>query len=201
VTADTCGIAVRDNGPGIPEDTLKSQMDFTVRTSSREAYVSPTRGAQGNALKTLLAMPWVLDHEHGRLIVTAHGKRHVIRCQADPITQRAVIHDDVTDAPKSTFPHPDGGENASCGGTEVRLEWAAREEGDAGPIWPFDGGLRADVVKDPLYAMVEGFALFNPHLTVRLDWFNRKRKWGATDPDWKKWKPHRPMSPHWYVPR
>jgi hypothetical protein len=38
-----------------PESRLTRFLDFTARVSSREAYVSPTR-AQGNALKTLLAM-------------------------------------------------------------------------------------------------------------------------------------------------
>jgi DNA topoisomerase VI subunit B len=50
-------IAIIDNGPGIAPDTVENILDFASRTSSREAYVSPTRGAQGNALKTLLAIP------------------------------------------------------------------------------------------------------------------------------------------------
>ena len=95
VTADAAGIAVRDNGPGLPEATLKAATDFTVRASNREAYVAPDRGAQGNALKTILPMPGVLAPDDGKLIVTAHGMRHVITCGADPISQRAVINDDV----------------------------------------------------------------------------------------------------------
>lgn len=46
------GITVSDNGPGIPESTVESILDFSIRVSSREAYVAPDRGAQGNALKT-----------------------------------------------------------------------------------------------------------------------------------------------------
>src|SRR5262249_51045588 len=41
VVADAGGISVADNGPGLPEATLKGTLDFTVRTSNREAYVSP----------------------------------------------------------------------------------------------------------------------------------------------------------------
>ena len=41
--------------------------------SSREAYVCPTRGAQGNALKTIVAMPFVLDGERGRVEIEARG--------------------------------------------------------------------------------------------------------------------------------
>jgi DNA topoisomerase VI subunit B len=50
-------ITITDNGPGIPAETVADILDFAVRVSSREAYASPTRGAQGNALKTIVAMP------------------------------------------------------------------------------------------------------------------------------------------------
>ena len=75
VTVDEHGIAARDNGPGIQPETIEGILDFSVRVSSREAYVSPTRGAQGNALKTILAMPFVLDHENreGHVEIIARG--------------------------------------------------------------------------------------------------------------------------------
>src|SRR5688572_8972760 len=50
VTVDASRIIVADNGPGLPVETIKGTLDYAVRVSSREAYVSPTRGAQGNAL-------------------------------------------------------------------------------------------------------------------------------------------------------
>jgi DNA topoisomerase VI subunit B len=73
VVVDDQGLTVSDNGPGIPPDTVAGLLDFAVRVSSREAYVSPTRGAQGNALKTLVAMPFVLHGENGRVEVAARG--------------------------------------------------------------------------------------------------------------------------------
>ncbi len=54
-------ITVSDNGPGLKLGTVADILDYTVTASSREAYVSPTRGAQGNALKTIVAMPFALD--------------------------------------------------------------------------------------------------------------------------------------------
>ena len=69
VTVDRAGIIVEDNGPGLPADVVEDILDFSVRVSSREAYVSPTRGAQGNALKTILAMPFVLDGQRGRTLI------------------------------------------------------------------------------------------------------------------------------------
>src|SRR5260370_1441836 len=65
VAVEPGSIVVHDNGPGIKTATVKSILDYTIRVSSREAYVSPTRGAQGNALKTILAMGFVLDRKYG----------------------------------------------------------------------------------------------------------------------------------------
>ena len=61
VSPKTGTIVIEDNGPGIPAETIRAVCDYTIRVSSREAYVSPSRGAQGNALKTILAMGYVLD--------------------------------------------------------------------------------------------------------------------------------------------
>jgi DNA topoisomerase VI subunit B len=204
VATDAAGITVADNGPGLPEDTLKGAMDFTVRVSNREAYVSPCRGAQGNALKTLLPMPRVLDPDHGRLIVAAHGRRHSITCCADPISQRAVIHDDVTDVPKCKNRSCGGIEKASFrSGTEVRIEWGERESAGC-VMWPFDDleplttNTFMDSFADRFYRFVEGFAMLNPHATVRLNWFGRTATWKATNTEWEKWRPSQPTSIHWY---
>jgi hypothetical protein len=202
VKADASGITVADNGPGLPESTLRAAMDFSVRASSREGYISPSRGQQGNAMMTLLAMPYVLDPEHGSLIVTAHGKRHEIRCAADPISQRPAVTDDVTDLPKSTNPPSrDGTRKQGFSGTAVRLEWSPRKEGRQ-VAWPF--GKQFFPLLDPsrqFRTLVEGFAVFNPHTTITLDWFGTRTTWQATDPAWTKWKPHQPISSHWFEQR
>lgn len=189
IRADAGGISVADNGPGLPEGTLRSALDFRVRASNREAYVAPDRGAQGNALKTLFPMPRVLDPDRGRLVVAAHGKRHVITCGADQISQRAVVHDDVTEC--------------ETVGTMISVEWTPT---DGQVIWPFD---RLEPLEDwhhrayqafsrRFLSIVEGFALFNPHATFSLDWFGTTTTWKATETAWEKWKPCWPTSAHWY---
>ena len=91
ITVNKSGITVADNGPGIPAETVKGVLDFTVRVSSREAYVSPTRGAQGNALKTIVAMPFVLDGSRGRVEIEARGIHHAITFEVDHVRQEPVI--------------------------------------------------------------------------------------------------------------
>jgi DNA topoisomerase VI subunit B len=195
LTADATGIAIRDNGPGLPESTLKGALDLMVRVSSREAYQSPSRGAQGQALKGLVTMPRIIDPEHGRLIVTAHGKRHEIRCEADPISQRAVVHDDVTEARKSKNCKIKRNEKASfLTGTEVRVQWSAERRRFLWPCEPPESDARAQ-------ALVEGYSLFNPHATFILDWFGTRSRWQATDRSWAKWRPNQPTSSHWYEQR
>jgi hypothetical protein len=174
VSVDDSSITVRDNGPGLPEDTLKGAMDFTIRASDKEAYVSPCRGAQGNALKTIIPMPQVIDPDNGKLFVVAHGKCHAIRCGADSISQRAVIHDDVTDQKTK--------------GTTIRLAWKAD--------WPLD-----DEIKDHIHDLVAGFSIFNPHASIRLELMGEQSRFKPTDRAWHKWKPNQPTSAHWYEQR
>ena len=45
ITVDDRGLTVQNNGPGIPPEVVTGILDFAVRVSSREAYVSPCRGA------------------------------------------------------------------------------------------------------------------------------------------------------------
>ena len=46
------------------------------------------------------------------------------------------------------------------------------------------------------YELVEAYRFLNPHLTLDLN--GDGDGWEATNPDWSKWKPNQPPSPHWY---
>src|SRR5260370_4767917 len=54
VTVKRGSIVIEDNGRGIPATTIGRVLDYSIRVSSREAYVAPSRRQQGNALKPIL---------------------------------------------------------------------------------------------------------------------------------------------------
>jgi len=87
-------LTVIDNGGGIDPGTVKKVLDFSTLTSDKAAYCSPTRGAQGNALKTVLGIPYALG---GRkpVIIEALGVRHVIHVRVVPGGE-VVIDDDTS---------------------------------------------------------------------------------------------------------
>jgi DNA topoisomerase VI subunit B len=84
-------IVITDNGPGIPAETVADILDFSVRVSSREAYASPTRGAQGNALKTIVAMAFALDGTKGETVIESHATAHRISFKVDQVRQKPKI--------------------------------------------------------------------------------------------------------------
>jgi DNA topoisomerase VI subunit B len=104
-------ITVTDNGPGIGSKTVTDLTDYATRTSSREAYVSPTRGAQGNALKTILAMPFVLyGGTMGETWIASKGISHHIRFSVDHVRHEPRIAIDRVDSIVRT-------------GTRVMVRW------------------------------------------------------------------------------
>jgi DNA topoisomerase VI subunit B len=175
IEIDETGIEVRDNGPGIPAATVKGVLDFAVRVSSRDAYVSPSRGQQGNALKTLVAMPYVLaDETRGHVEITARGVRHAITLEVDRIRQRPEITHTRHDAPDVKT------------GTIVRLPWPDRASTNLRAAGP------------RLLQMAEAYACLNPHLTLSITVFGARRQFEATDRMWAKWGPSDPTCPLWY---
>ncbi len=89
VTDDS--IMVEDNGPGLPAGAVQSALDYSVRASSKDAYISPTRGAQGNALKTIFAIPYVLSGEAGIVTIDTPHASHHISVSTDRIAQEPRI--------------------------------------------------------------------------------------------------------------
>jgi DNA topoisomerase VI subunit B len=176
-------ITIQDNADGIDADTIKSILDYSIRVSSREAYVSPTRGAQGNALKTILAMAYVLDRERddgnnaepvGRTIIETRGIKHTIEFRADHVNNQ----------PKITHTTTPSSINI---GTKITIKWPPSAQEYL--AW----------AEERFKNLAASYAWFNPHLTLRGVWRGRQFiKVAATEPNWEKWRPRNPTSPHWY---
>jgi DNA topoisomerase VI subunit B len=69
-------LIVSDNGAGLDGAIVEKILDFDIRTSDKAAYKSPTRGAQGNALKTIFGIPTALGG--GLVTIESKGLRHEI---------------------------------------------------------------------------------------------------------------------------
>ena len=72
--------AVSDNGAGIDPDVVARILDFNTRPSDKALYRTPTRGAQGNALKTVVGMPFALWSGNAPpVVIRSKGVNHYIR--------------------------------------------------------------------------------------------------------------------------
>lgn len=87
ITLANNAITVTDNGGGMARDDVTRMLDFSQRVSSNEAYASPTRGRQGNAIQTVLAMPFVLDGQRGETTIESRGVKHTVIFEIDAVRQ------------------------------------------------------------------------------------------------------------------
>ena len=179
VAVSDAEIAVFDNGPGIAPETVAGILDYNTRTSSREAYVSPTRGAQGNALKTILAMSYVLgrksgggDDAAGVTVIESRGVAHRIEFRVDHvINQPRIVH---TTAASSIEV-----------GTKITVYWPPSK--------------LLEYAAARFKQLVQTYTWLNPHLSVRGVWFDHEFiNVKATNPHWEKWRPRNPTSVFWY---
>ncbi len=184
-------IVIEDNGPGIPEETIRGVCDYTIRVSSREAYCSPSRGAQGNALKTIIAMGYVLDHERlsrgdadaaaeatGRTVIESRGTAHTILFSVDHVSNEPRITHTTAPSPITT-------------GTRITIRWPQGSHGYCSVLQ--GAGQR-------FKALAESYVWFNPHLTLNGAWDGADFvNVEATNPGWTKWRPCDPTSAHWYT--
>jgi DNA topoisomerase VI subunit B len=175
VSTDRGEITVSDNGRGLPAETLVDILDYSSRTSSREAYVSPTRGSQGNALKTLFPMSHALHGSMGTTVVEARGERHIITFKVDQLRQEPVID-------------------------HQRLPLVPHKNGTAVTIgWPDSACSILTDAKSRFLQIADDFGWLNPHLRISVEWDGEiqvDRQPSA--PSWEKWRACDPTSAYWY---
>ncbi len=173
-------IAVSDNGCGMAPDTVARILNYTTRTSDKSVYRSPTRGAQGNALKTVLGIPFALGGQ-APVAIESRGVQHAIAARLD-LAQRLRIEHTQGTTPTQL-------------GTRVEVTLPAVYQ----YFFPRDWAL--------------GFALFNPHASVKIRESDERIEGAhgegvsAADfyrptvsfPDkWRKFLPTDATSPYWY---
>jgi hypothetical protein len=185
VLIDGSTITITDNGPGIPTGTINAVLDYSIRVSSREAYVSPTRGAQGNALKTILPMSYVLDEHRGedasgKTIIETNGTAHHITFAVDHIKQEPkLLHE--------TAP------SLLTRGTRISVELPCTR------LWHRDETNLIEYNKEAFLRLADAYAWLNPHLSMRIIWNGETvTDVAASNPKWQKWLPSWPTSAHWY---
>jgi DNA topoisomerase VI subunit B len=172
ITIGESTIQVEDNGPGLPADVVRGVTDFAVRVSSKDAYISPTRGQQGNALKTIMAIPYVLsDGQPQTIAISSEGQRHSLTVSIDRIAQAPQIQ---LTTRASTVKK----------GTRVEVPLGTLKTATCPSFLP----------------LVEGYSLFNPHATITLTQAKQSSAFTRTTETWTKWRPSDPTSPHWYTP-
>lgn len=181
-TPDTIHIDVKDNGPGIPADVIKRILNFQTRSSDKAAYRSPTRGMQGNALKTVIGIPSALwCNDVHPVTIDSLGTRHQVKAWIDPSGELRIDHKQAA--------LPD-----DFVGTSVSV------------VLPPDGQQFV-----PTYD-ARAFALFNPHALVKIWDFKTGIEHGNSDDDeilnsyhptvdaasWRKYLPTDLSSAYWY---
>ncbi len=172
-------LTVSDNGPGIPPGLVERVLDYSVFVSDKAAYRSPTRGAQGNALKTIIGIPYALGSREP-IIIEARGVRHVIKPWIDPAGEVRI---------------------------DYTTEEVAEREGTRASLTITPGyGIPEDRVQDfdPLH-WLRSFAAFNPHATFsyqgKSDSSEEVEIYKSThEGPFKKYVPSEPTSAHWYSP-
>jgi len=86
-------MSVTDNGGGIPPEVVAKVLDYNIRVSDKSAYRSPTRGAQGNALKAVVGIPHALGGREP-IVIEGRGVHHEIRPWIDPAGAVRIEHEE-----------------------------------------------------------------------------------------------------------
>jgi DNA topoisomerase VI subunit B len=178
VQLDKDSISASDNGPGLRGKIIKGVVDYRSRISDKKHYIAPTRGQLGNALKCVVAAPFVATGNTSLIEIAARGRRHTIDIQLDRIAQRPKIACTTTSEPSGI-------------GTFLQVHWpgvASYFQSDWHDLYQFES------LDGAVAALIEDYSAFNPHVNFT---FNGKRR-PATDPSWQKWQTDHPTSAHWY---
>lgn len=180
---------VQDNGPGLPDLTVRNSLNYLLRVSDKQYYVSPTRGQMGNALKCIWAAPYVATGK-GTVEIWAQGLHHTVQTSLDRIAGRPQLNHGVEEAPLVKI------------GTRTRVWWpnsACSQDNEDTDSYNRSGSINwikwyIEGSPPTPEELVWAYSVFNPHATFNIG----ETEYTATIPDLQKWQTDQPTSPHWY---
>jgi DNA topoisomerase VI subunit B len=164
-------MSVTDNGGGIPPEVVTKVLDYNIRVSDKSAYRSPTRGAQGNALKAVVGIPHALGGREP-IVIEGRGVRHEIRPWIDPAGAVRIEHEE---SPSSL-----------TDGTRVSVALPVDEQFFDPLHW-----VRSFALFNPHASLIY-------HGECEGEKVSDSYK--STGDQFKKYMPSEPTSPHWYTP-
>jgi Histidine kinase-, DNA gyrase B-, and HSP90-like ATPase len=200
VTLDGPTITVEDNGPGLPEQTMRKSAEYETRTSDKAHYISPTRGQLGNALKCLWAAPFVYHRmcrrEAASVEITTPEYAYDIAVTVDQIRQVPRVNIIEQERPKVKI------------GTIIKTEWpnVASFNPPESDDFYFEDQANAPAnrlseapIRTTILNLLKDYATFNPHAAFCFRHEEETIEFPTiVDPDWEKWKTDYATSPHWY---
>ena len=164
--------------PRHPEKTIEQSLDYMIRVSDKNFYISPSRGQLGNALKCLYAVPFVMTGDTGRVDIETGGKNHHIEISVDQIAQEPVLkHTTETSLVKS--------------GTFVKIYLT----GIACYLEEIENGFS---YQSGINGMVLGYSAVNPHASFSYCGEAFSVSLPRITTTCTKWTPSNPTSAHWY---
>ncbi len=169
-------ITIEDNGPGLKPEVISKILNYKTRTSDKNAYVSPTRGAQGNALKTVFAIPYVLS--------TARPKKGLVEIESCGVRNNITVTMDMVNE-QPTIEH--------------NRRKIVKTRGCRVTVWLENTCIPSGFEKGNFLQILRRYRLFNPHLSLSIKGPEINYEFPTTDNTWVKWKPNDFTSPLWYA--
>jgi DNA topoisomerase VI subunit B len=153
----TIRLLIKDNAGGISKEQLLQIIDLSTYTSTKYYYKRPTRGFQGNALLTILAIPFVLDLPTASVRICTQGRTYNIKLVEDRISQsfRFELHEAEAKANQNESEKTEKG-------TEITLRLKMLPNFSSWNNTPWDNA--ADYK-----TFILNYGIFNPHIQLKCN--------------------------------
>jgi len=177
--AECYHFSILDNGDGLSREAIERIMDISSYTSDKAAYKAPLRGAQGNALKTLMGIPVALSGGSVciPLVIESRGVAYSIHVMPDQVLQKVDIG--IEEEPVD--------HNFTVIKTWIPVDYAF-QEGNSVDYWS---------------TIIQRYACFNPHARFSFvgddSYYPHDDVYEPKSPEYTKFLPTEPTSPWWYT--